>query len=495
MNSIKKKLFIQIGSLIIILVSLIFLANTLLYESYYTSNQKDRLIDYYNTINSLKSSDYDKSLLKFVLIENKSNIDILITNTAGNILYTSNGYLAKQDNLNEPSKQNSFGNEKPKPSKPPVEITKSEKINNNVSFFWAKDPHLKNQHLMLIGTLDNNNLIELRLPIASIKDNIRLSNNFILIIGLIVFFLSMIFAFIISNNFTKPIREMNDATKRMKNLDFSTSCNIISNDEIGQLGESINKMAIELSNTINSLNDKNEQLENEIKEKIRLDEKRRNLLNNVSHELKTPLSLMQGYAEGLKLNIAKNKEKSDFYCDVIVDESLKMNRIVENLLNINQIEFGDVSLNKTNFEINELILNSLKKYSKVFEDKKINIKVNITEAIEVYADPFMIEMILNNYITNAINYVDEKLSIEICSKKLLNSIRIEVFNTSYPIDEKEAEKIWDRFYKLDKARTREKGGHGLGLSIVKAIQDAHNSSYGLKNVNDGVCFWFDIDIA
>lgn len=476
MNSIKKKLFAQIGTLIVIMICFLMLANTLLLKTYYTYNLKNKLIDYYTTINLLKTSDYENSIVNFATMETTSNVDILIRDDHGTTLYTSK----PMDPLMN------------KPPKRPDDVIKTTKINDKVRFIWGKDPQLRHENLSLKGRLDNGNIIELRLPLAPIEENIKLSNDFLLIIGLIVFVLAMIFTYMLANYFTKPIREMNEATKNIKKLDFKTSCKVISNDEIGQLAESINEMSLILSNTISNLNIKNLQLENEIDEKNKIDEKRRVLLNNVSHELKTPLGLMQGYAEGLKLNVAKNKEKSDFYCEVIIDEAIKMNQLVESLLGLNQIEFGDQNLYKSEFEVNEFVLQTLNKYIEIFEDQNVKWKLNNIEPVKGFADFFMLERVLTNYITNAINYVDENLSVEITIVKLEKRIRIEVFNTAEPIKEEEIDRIWDSFYKVDKARTREKGGHGLGLSIVKAIQEAHNEGYGVKNTDKGVCFWFDI---
>ncbi|WP_461205361.1 HAMP domain-containing sensor histidine kinase [Clostridium sp. DL1XJH146] len=488
MNSIKRKLFFQIGTLIIILITLLLLANTLLLESYYTYNQKNLLIDHYSTINSIEKDDYDNNLVELLSIESNSNIDILITDKLGKTIYSSRNYLPdrKDDGLEQIT---------PPPGKKPVlDIFRTENINDSISIFWANDLLLKEKNLTLSGTLDNGNFIELTTPLASIKTNIKLSNNFLLIIGIIVFIIAMIFAYIISIDFTKPISEINEVTRNLKKLDFKTSCKVLSNDEIGELAESINEMSKELSTTIDSLNAKNLQLENEIKEKNKLDQKRRTLLNNVSHELKTPISLMQGYAEGLKLNVIKSKEKTNFYCDVIIDESIKMNYLVENLLNIDQMEFGDKVLNKTSFEINDFIGKVLDKYLKIFKDKNIRYKIEKIHPTDVFGDIFMLETVFTNYITNAINYVDENRKIKVNLRTLSNTIRIEVFNTCPPISQENLEKIWDSFYKLDKARTREKGGHGLGLSIVKAILEAHNNAYGVKNVKDGICFWFEIAI-
>lgn len=500
MNSIKKKLFFQIGSLVIFIVALIMLANTMLLEPYYTAKQKNKLIDYYNTINSLDLNNYDDNLEKFKAIENTSNIDIVIINSSREILYASKSYMMDKKMLDDFIIFNNGKLDSQFPSideqhKPPIEIKKTQKIDNKTSFIWVRDNISKNEALLLSGNLDNGNFIELRIHIEAIKTNIRLANSFIIIVGILAFIIAMIFAYIISKYFTKPITEMNEATNRMKKLDFNSSCKVISNDEIGQLAQSINEMSIELSKTISSLNEKNTRLKKEIIEKEKLNEKRRTLLNNVSHELKTPLALMQGYAEGLKMNITKNKDKSDFYCDVIMDESAKMNRLVEGLLDIDQIEFGDTTLNITTFEVNDFILGITKKYEKIIKEKNIEFKVNTIEPTKVIGDSFMLERVYENYLTNAINYVDENKKIEVSILKLGEHIRIEVFNTSLPISEQNLEKIWNTFYKIDKARTREKGGHGIGLSIVSSILKAHNNDYGVKNVDKGVCFWFEINIC
>jgi signal transduction histidine kinase len=475
MNSIKKKLFIQIGGLVILLISLLILANTLLLESYNTYKQKRYLIEYYNIINEMDTTDYGDNLYTFIAIENASNVNILILSDTYNILYTSQAYLT-------------LG-----PGRPPVDITKREAINDQIQFTWGIDPVLNEKSLILAGKLDNDNTIELNIPISSIETNIAVSNDFLLIIGAIIFVIAMFLAFIISNHFTKPILAMNAATEKMKHLDFEISCKVLSHDEIGQLSESINEMSIALADTIHSLNENNIHLQRKIQENNELQQKRRLLLNNVSHELKTPIALIQGYSEALKLNIFKNKEKVDFYCDVLIDESIKMNHLVESLLDIDQMEFDTNIFKKTIFNVNDFIIQTVHKYEKLFEDKKIKLNLHVETPITVYSDIFMTERVLTNYITNAIHYVDENLCININLYASSDTARIEVFNTTREIPDKELNKIWDSFYKLDKARTRENGGHGLGLSIVRAIQEGLHNEYGVKNVENGVVFWFEID--
>jgi len=470
-----------------------------LFEKYYTAIQKDQFIVHYNKINGMDSGDYQNNLEQFLSIERASNIEIDIRDEEGDIVY-----LSKNPQFQPPvisNVMNGNGGMPPEnlngnvpPRKPPMNQLKVEDINDNVRFVWAIDQIFENEFLLLEGQLDNGYRIELKLPILSIKTNIKVANDFLLIIGVIVFLIAVGFAYVVSNHFTKPITELNEVTNRMKKLDFGTECKVLSNDEIGQLAENINEMSIELSTAMNDLNEKNKQLESEINEKNRLDEKRKALLNNVAHELKTPLALMRGYSEGLKLNIAKSKEKSDFYCDVITDETQKMNQLVESLLDINQVEFGDKALNIKSFEINEFITSHFNKYVKIMDEKNISYKVNTIENNMVSADPFMIERVFTNYITNAINYVDENLIVEISVKKIDDKIRVEVFNTCDPINENEMGKLWDSFYKLDEARTRDNGGHGLGLSIVKAIQEAHGNAYGVKNVENGILFSFEMSL-
>jgi signal transduction histidine kinase len=498
MNSIRKKLFFYIGGMTLLLVGLLLLANTLLLEPYYMSKEKEKLLDTYDKINALETDDYEDSLANFVSIESSSNIDIILRSVDGELLYSSKGYFMEdQMGVHLPAPDDKASpNVNPPGNKPPeqnTKVTKSEIINDKVSVLWATDLTFDIMHFVLDGTLDNGTTIMLRIPMTLIETNIEMSNRFTIIIGLILLLISLIYAYYISNYFTKPILRMNIVTKRMKNLDFDTMCVVSSDDEIGQLAESVNEMSLELSETIDTLNSRNDLLNREVEEKIKLDLKRRELLNNVSHELKSPLALMRGYAEGLKLNVSSSREKTDFYCDVIMDETIKMNQLVESLLDINQMEFGDKPLNKTAFEANDFIESMMDKYQKICFDKKISCSLKKTKASKVYADEFRMESVFTNYLSNAINYVDENKEIEISIKENEDKVRIEVFNTAETIDQEDLDKIWNSFYKVDKARTREKGGHGLGLSIVKAIQEAHGNGYGAYNSDGGVCFWFEMD--
>jgi signal transduction histidine kinase len=243
------------------------------------------------------------------------------------------------------------------------------------------------------------------------------------------------------------------------------------------------------------LTEANRKLLEDIERERRIDEMRREFISNVSHELKTPISLIQGYAEGLKENVNEDEENKNFYCEVIADEAGKMGKLVGELLDLSQIEAGTFKLDKINFEISRLAAKVMEKYKPIFLEKKIDCALEEEPGLIVFADRFRTEQIIVNYLNNAINHVDQKKLINISIKSFQNKARVSVYNSGRPISPELSDKIWESFYKVDKARTRAYGGTGLGLSIVKAIQEMDNNRYGVLNRDGGVEFWFELDMA
>ena len=192
-------------------------------------------------------------------------------------------------------------------------------------------------------------------------------------------------------------------------------------------------------------------------------------------------------------------ESRDFYCEVIIDEANKMNRMVKNLLSLNQLEFGGGQVKLEHFDLTEVIGSVAASAQIMFEQKDIELRYNEPEEhIMVWADEYMVEEVLTTYISNAVNHAerpdDGKPVIEIKTVVTGDTVRTSVFNTGDPIPEEDIDRIWSKFYKVDKARTREYGGNGIGLSIVKAIMEAHNQAFGVINYDNGVEFWFELCI-
>jgi len=520
MNSIKSKLFIQIGILIFIMVGLLWIANQLFLSPYYINKVKNLLLTDYDIINQLSEYKSESSLEVLASIESETQMDMIIIGKDSTPLYLTTGSeynrrIISQIDMPAPNAPAelppnvidalTFEGDITIP-KPIGNISNIESIDDNQRFLWVDDPLFFGENLILAGQLDNHAVAFIRVPLAAIATSVETSNQFLLMIGVGIFIIGMIMAYMMAISFTKPITTITNITKGMKQLDFSENCPVSSNDEIGVLAENINELSLALSTNIAKLN-------HEIHEKNLINEKRKELLNNVSHELKTPLALMQGYAEGLKLNVANSTEKRDFYCDVIIDETKKMNNLVHQLLNINQIEFGQDALHKTKFNLSELLIYFIRKYEPLCDEKDIYLTSIVPEDIMVFGDAHKIELILTNYMVNAISYVilPNKISIELIehlSDKTIfldpyldnksdyakKHIRVIFKNSALPIPLEEQSKLWDSFYKMDESRTRETGGHGLGLSIVKAIQDTSHNHYGMYNIEDGsVAFYFDIE--
>ncbi len=234
-------------------------------------------------------------------------------------------------------------------------------------------------------------------------------------------------------------------------------------------------------------------MQKDIEKKNEIDEMRKDFLSNVSHELKTPIALIQGYAEGLKEGVNDDPESRDFYCDVIMDEASKMNTMVKKLLTLNQLEFGNDRLDLERFDIVSLIRNCIQSSDILLKQQDISVRMEEYGAIYVWGDEFKTEEVFMNYFSNAIHYAAGEKIIDVKLQKKDGKVQISVFNTGNPIPEESLAHLWEKFYKVDKARTREYGGSGIGLSIVKAIMDSMQQGYGVVNYSNGVAFWFELE--
>lgn len=368
--------------------------------------------------------------------------------------------------------------------------------NDNYTLQKVYDERLGDYYLEIWGTLDNGYSIILRTPIQGIKDNVNISTTLIKYVGGAILAVGIIAAFVVSTYITRPIKQLSNIAEKMSEMDFNARYEGSDKGEIGLLGKSMNNMSEKLEQNIAELKKANLELKKDIDKKEKLEIMRTDFLSNVSHELKTPIALIQGYAEGLKEGITDDPESMEFYCDVIMDEANKMNTMVKRLLTLNQIEFGNDEPEMERFDINELIASVADANAIRAGQKNMSIVFdNHNEHNFVWADEYKTEEVLTNYISNALNHCDGKRAIEVRTEKSENggTITVTVYNSGKNIADEDLERIWEKFYKTDKARTREYGGNGIGLSIVKAIMDSMGQEYGVRNVSDGVEFWFNLD--
>lgn len=438
-KSIKARLIVTFVGIVVIAFVLIALSNSFLLERYYVAKKTDAIQDVYEKLNQYDSLTSDKvQSLKSICIEKNISWVILDTNHSEILDYDSRNANRLYASL--------FG------YITGVAPAKSSTLEETDNYTLEVNRDMDMDYLDMWGMLDNNNVFLIRLPMAGISDSIQISNMFYLYTGMIVVAISILAIWFLSQRLTKPLEELTDISIRMSNLDFNAKYESGGEDEIGVLGQNFNKMSKELEQTISELKTANNELQKDIEKKERIDDMRKEFLSNVSHELKTPIALIQGYAEGLKECINDEAESRDFYCEVIIDEAAKMNNMVKKLLTLNQLEFGNDQISMECFDLTELVRGVVNSAQLLADQKDAQILFVQDTSVYVWGDEFKIEEVVTNYVSNAINHIDGERKIEIKMQRREGHIRLSVFNTGKPIPEEDIDKIWIKFYKVVTSR-------------------------------------------
>ena len=491
-RSVRVRLFFSLCVVVIAIVLFLIILNNVVLETFYLYSKTKNVIQEYERINYLYNQidlgvqgiDIESELNK---IATKNEFDIVIENAQYFTIYTTDSdfssllekldvYTNSNKNLNNNHVIYSRGN---------VRVTE------------VKDDVEGVNYILLNATLDNGYRLYIRIQTESIRESVKVSNNLLILIGIVSVAIAGILASYISKKFTEPILELNEIAKNMAKLDFRKKYQIKdTNDEINDLGKSINSMSQKLETTIKQLRNNNIELEKDIEEKSKIDEMRKQFISDVSHELKTPIALIQGYAEGLLENVNDDEESRNFYAQVILDESNKMDKLVKQLLELMKLEYGKREFNNETFDIIELIKEVIRKCNVMLKEKDIEVELAPLEPVYVVADDFYVEQVVTNYITNAIKHAEEKQGkklIRISIEAKQDKIRVTIFNTGEKIAEEDLERIWKRFYKVDSSRNRDDRGTGIGLALVKAIMNNYENDFGVSNKEDGVEFYFELD--
>lgn len=488
LKSIRMKLFLTLTVTVFVIIFFLILINNVVLETYYMYTKQNNLYNVYKLVNDYYNSNLQNMDIQLELekIAINNNFDIVLKTNDDISVYSSNkNFLETLGQINSLAQSSDGRN-----------IIYS---NDKVQIKTVKDNITATNILLLTANLDNGYKLYIRMSVTSIQESVKISNSFLYLIGSVTVLIGGVVVLIISDKYTKPILELNNIARRMANLDFSKKYQEKeTDDEINNLGKSINIVSEKLEKTIKELRKTNIELEKDIEQKSRIDDMRKQFISDVSHELKTPIALIQGYAEGLAENVTADEESRKFYVEVIQDEANRMDKLVKQLLELMKIEYGKREFHNTKFDITELISEVIRKTEVMRENQNIEVKFNPKEPIYVYADDFFIEQVVTNYITNAIKHVDEvngNKYMQITVEKNENVVRVKVYNTGAKISEEDQNRIWNRFYKVDSSRNREKGGSGIGLSLVRAIMNNYNKEFGVYNIDDGVEFFFELDLA
>lgn len=508
-RSLRTRLVIIFAGMLILTIGIIYLANIVLLPSFYQANKVNQMQGAYSRIVNLchdidwnSVSDVEKNQVydQLDVLGSNTNVSIYIVQIrvypeSGDIAELVYVYPMDTDRLQQVTRLQLSKYVKSIYFDEPLGDN-CEVMNQTANYAMYKvyDDRVDSNFIELTGKMPDDYWIYLRSNYQSIQESASVSNQFMMYMGLMVVIIGIFVMFFVCNQYTKPILRLASYAQNMQKLNFSTRYKDERDDEIGVLGDSMNALSDKLEETISELKTANNELQLDLQRRSEQEQMRQEFLANVSHELKTPIALIQGYAEGLQENINDDPESREFYCEVIVDEADKMNNMVKKLLSLNQIEFGNGQVHLEHFDLNSVIQSVVSASEILFKQKGVQLCYQKSdEPLMVWADEYMIGEVVTNYVSNALHHVKYDHKIEIKTSQEGDHIRTSVFNTGDPIPEEEIEKIWTKFYKVDKARTREYGGNGIGLSIVKAVMEAHNQKFGVKNYDNGVEFWFELD--
>ena len=525
-------------------ILLSFLVNTLFLERYYLEDRKRALVGVYDELQKasvlqlLTTDDFDVSLREslrqgnmslLVMDSNTSTLKVwsaderlmeerLYANIFGMTpVLTSgeSGSLEKYDNGVQTDREDIYGegleeeyeeNEDDETIDDPLYyaefvITQILEEEQPYTINVVLDRRVRSRSIEMWGPLGESSFFLLRTPLEDIRSSAAAANRFFGYVGLLLAVTGTFLAVWLSRRITEPLRQLTDISVRMKELDFSAKYDGKNHTELDILGSNMNELSQKLEETISALRTPNNDLQRDLDRRNRQEEMRQEFLSNVTHELKTPIALIRGYAEGLQDGIADDPESRSFYLDTIVEESDKMNVIVQKVLQLNQLEFGDNTVAMERFDIVDMIRNYLDSASILARQENIKLQFDRRSPLYVWGDPFMIQEVFQNYYSNALHHAEPRSQSGSEPEKVIDircdvtdsKARITVFNTGRPIPEESLPHIWEKFYKVDKARTRAYGGSGVGLSIVKAIMQLHHQAYGAENYDNGVAFWFELD--
>jgi signal transduction histidine kinase len=493
---IRNKLFIGISILVLLFISLAVFFNQTFLLSFYIRETQTKLIIDAKSIDSRYNGNIKEAIPDLRKMEWNSGIHIIIFDRQLELKYMSQ---FQDHNLN-PEPEQSLRNSMPFPPLRMEFLTQLRnflnQLRDNEKGHYAFQNNPETDKLISFINcgyiLNNGDILVLNRPLAELKESAGVANRFLMLSGFIICLIGIIVVYVVSRRLTRPIIELRDMAHDMAGLNFSHKFIAHSNDEIAELGISINSLSRQLDMSINELNHTNQKLREDIDREKKLEEMRRDFVSSVSHELKTPIALIMGYAEGLKDGVAKRKDR-DYYCNVMMDESKKLDLLLKDLLDLSQFDSGVFRLSIKQFDLKEKIEEILQKYTPLINDKKIKLTLAAQSTV-VNADPSRIEQVIVNYLNNAIDHCEGERRIHIRIEKSGDFAEFALFNSGKPVPEEALEKIWLRFYKTDSSRNRSFGGTGLGLAIVRAILELHDAPFGARNLPGGVEFYFRLRI-
>lgn len=458
--SIRMKVFLLLSAFVAVLVIAGVACNALLLERFYVSQNRALLRSVANEAERVlrtAGEDLDSALIQ---IDRDNGIGIRIVNEKYKVLASSfaavkgasMGKLPK--NIQEALTPETDGT---------LRETITVVVNEN-----------GNPNIVYARSVSGGRYLVLTKSMKGIYESTAIANRFTLFVGLGLLALGGGATLLFSRMITKPVVEMSRVTARMAELDFSERVDVETDDELGKLGAGINEISEKLSRSI---------------ERMRRDiARRKRLVRDLSHELKTPIAVIKGYAEGLQNGVAENPEQAARYCAVIASECDRMDAQIQQLLELSKLESEQVQPNSRLFPVSGLFDSLAERFLHEAAQKQIDLLFQAPEGLAIRADEALLGRALENFLTNAIRYTPAQGEIRVSAEQTGHATKLCVFNSGSSIPPEQLERIWDVFYTGEGANGRDSGGHGVGLAIVKSIAELHGGSVAVQNRDDGVEF-------
>ncbi len=470
-------IFVKVGLIFVVFLVVLMLASSTLLTSFFEFKQRGALVGATEAIAALDIT--DKNTVLDTLREiSDNNLEAEIYTKNGHIIYTTQGSQLMD--------YFEIGNSGFKMSHDRFTATEQRELKGGIVYEEAVRDFDKTEFLVCRKEIDSETVAEVRVRRQLISDSAAASGEFTVIVAAICLVGAVVWIYFFARRFSRPLGNMSEITRDMADLNFERRLETDRDDEVGQLALSINEMSDSLCMALESLRESNARLRDEIELERSLDKMRREFVADVSHELKTPISIISGYAEGLKLNInAKSREE---YCDTIISESARMNRLVLSILELSRYQSNQIPVNFVSFDIAAVAGEMAKRII----GADINLVLEIPQSATAFADEMQIEQVLKAYLENARSHVLSGGTVTLALEQSAERIRVSVKNTGEPIPQEIMPNIWQSFYRGDTSHKREENRFGLGLSIVSAIMKMHETDCGVYNTDDGVCFWFEV---
>ena len=495
---ISTRLFLWIMLIFTVFVAFIIIVDTTLMKYLFVVITEFKMYDIDVTVSEMYQRDPSEYVPFLRQLEFENNISLEIFDEDGVLMYSSDSANAVYGPKTDQSLKRDFG----KPNEDSITIKTWNKKTQQLD--KEKKTALKT-YVRVDGStifflidemlLENGYTLKTYFSLEPSKDGATITLIVVIMTMIVMIVFTAAFVRIITRRMTRPLNKIVDITHGISLRDFSKRCPPSNTIEIDTLSKSVNALSESLSFSIEELKEKNAQLQADYEKEKELEEIRTNFITGVSHELKTPIAIIRGYAEGLTYLVESDPTAAKQYSETIIGETERMNDLVMRLLEILKYQSGEYNANEEELDIHEIVQDWFSRNAEVLAGKNISYVNEIPEGITGVGDSMLISSVVNNYLSNGVSHIDGERVLRASAEDLGEVYRIYLFNTGKPIADKDIEMIWNSFYRADKSMSRKEGRFGLGLTIVASIQKLHGMDYGVRNDPDGVSFWFDVKKA